>query len=229
MSLQTYQLRASVPGRLRRARLNQGCWSEVWLITSSVMTRRPRRLASVHEAAEVLHRAEVGIDAAVVGDVVAVVAAGAGIERQQPERGDAEVLQIVELLGQAGEIADAVVVAVGERLDVQLIDDRVLVPQVVVWTSGCTSICGTMFTACAPHGSQRNSRAGSRAGSMRKPHAAPFDGVALAGDEIRRSRAPAAVAGRADHEVAEVEPELRGPSPVSAIATRRRCRARPIP
>ena len=56
-------------------------------------------------------RAEVGIDAAVVGDVVAVVLAGARIERQQPERVDAEVLQIVELLGQAGEVADAVAVA----------------------------------------------------------------------------------------------------------------------
>ena len=132
VSLQTYQLRASVPGRLRRARLNQGCWSEVWLMTSSVMTRRPRRLRLRHEAAEVAHRAEVGIDAAVVGDVVAVVAAGARIERQQPERGDAEVLQVVELLGQPGEIADAVVVAVGERLDVKLIDDRVLVPEVVL-------------------------------------------------------------------------------------------------
>ena len=88
-------------------------------------------LGFLHEAAEVLHRAEVGIDVAIVGDVVAVVAPGRGIERQQPERGDAEVLQIVEPLGQAGEIADAVVVAVGERLDVQLIDDRVLEPELV--------------------------------------------------------------------------------------------------
>ena len=83
------------------------------------------------EAAEILHRAEIGIDRAVVGDVVAVVAAGRGIERQQPQRGDAEILQIVELLGQAGEIADAVIVAVGEGLDVQLIDDGVLVPELV--------------------------------------------------------------------------------------------------
>src|SRR5262249_58331671 len=49
----------------------------------------------------------------------------------QPQRGDAEVLQVVELLGQPGEVADAVVVAVGERLDVQLVDDRRLVPGLV--------------------------------------------------------------------------------------------------
>ena len=100
-------------------------------MTSSVMTRRPRRLASAMKRLEILHGAEVGIDRAVVGDVVAVVAAGRGIERQQPERGDAELLQIVELFGQSGKIADAVIVAVGEGLDVQLIDDGVLVPELV--------------------------------------------------------------------------------------------------
>ena len=47
VSLQTYQFRALESGGLRRARLNQSCWSEVWLTTSSVMTRRPRRFASV--------------------------------------------------------------------------------------------------------------------------------------------------------------------------------------
>ncbi len=63
------------------------------------------------EAAEILHRAEIGIDRSVVGDVVTVVAARRGIERQQPDRGDAELLQIVQLLGQSREVADAVVVA----------------------------------------------------------------------------------------------------------------------
>ena len=46
LSLQTYQSRALEPLALRLARLNQGCWSEVWLMTSSVMTRRPSRFAS---------------------------------------------------------------------------------------------------------------------------------------------------------------------------------------
>src|SRR6185369_1543615 len=45
---------------------------------------------------------------------------------------DAERLQIVELLQQAREVPDAVVVAVVERLDGQLVDDRVLVPERVV-------------------------------------------------------------------------------------------------
>ncbi len=88
------------------------------------------------EAAEILHGPEIGIDGAVVGDVVAVVAPRRGIERQQPKRGDAEILQIVELFGQSCEIADAVIVAVGKRLDVQLIDDGVLVPEILAVQRG---------------------------------------------------------------------------------------------
>ena len=101
-------------------------------------------LGLVHEAAEVPHVAELRIDVAVVGNVVAVVAPRAGVERQQPQRGDAEVAQIVEPLGQAGEIADAVAVAVLERLDVELVDDGVLEPQAVVFLGILIGIdCGS--------------------------------------------------------------------------------------
>ena len=80
------------------------------------------------EDLEVLERAVRRVHVVVVGDVVAVVPERAGIERQQPHRGHAQVLQVVELFGQPGEVADAVRVAVPERPDVQLIDDRVAVP-----------------------------------------------------------------------------------------------------
>ena len=66
-------------------------------MTSSVITRRPRRWASRRKALKSLERAVGRVDLGVVGDVVAVVAQRRGIERQQPERGDAEVLQVVEL------------------------------------------------------------------------------------------------------------------------------------
>ena len=46
VSLQTYISRLAEPGGERRAAWNQGCWSEVWLITSSVITRRPRLWAA---------------------------------------------------------------------------------------------------------------------------------------------------------------------------------------
>ena len=53
------------------------------------------------EAPEVAAGAVGGMDVGVVGDVVAVVAQRRGVERQQPEGGDAEVRQVVELAGQA--------------------------------------------------------------------------------------------------------------------------------
>ena len=97
-------------------------------MTSSVITRRPRRCASCDQPADVLERAEGRVDRAVVGNVVAVVAQRRGVERQQPDRRDAQLLDVVELLDQAVEIADAVAVGVEERLDVGLVDHRVLVP-----------------------------------------------------------------------------------------------------
>ena len=84
-----------------------------------------------NEASDIGQRAVVRMDAAVVADVVAVVAARRGIERQQPDRVDAKIGDVVELGDQAGKIAYAIVVGVEERLDVKLIDDRVLVPQTV--------------------------------------------------------------------------------------------------
>jgi hypothetical protein len=83
-------------------------------------------------AQELLHiteRAVARVDGGVVGDVVAIVLERRGVEGQQPERGDAEVLQVVQLLSQAAEVADAIFVAVVERPHVQLIDDRVFVPE----------------------------------------------------------------------------------------------------
>jgi hypothetical protein len=48
---------------------------------------------------------------------------------QQPQRGDPEARQVVELAGQPVEVPDPVPVPVGERAHVDLVDDRVLVPE----------------------------------------------------------------------------------------------------
>jgi hypothetical protein len=89
VSLHTYQSRLGVVGELR-ASWNHGCWSEVWFTTSSVITRMPRACAASRNAPEVVHRAVARVDAAVVGDVVAVVAERRGVHRQQPQAVDAE-------------------------------------------------------------------------------------------------------------------------------------------
>ncbi len=77
-----------------------------------------------------------GVDPEIVGDIVAVVFEGGGVEGQQPDGRHPELLKIVELPDQAADIPDAVAVGVVEGLDVQLIDDRVAVPQGVVGQRG---------------------------------------------------------------------------------------------
>ncbi len=81
------------------------------------------------EGAEVAQRAVDRIDVLVIGNVVAVVAHGRRIERQQPDRIHAEALDVVELLGQPRKIAEAVAVLIEKRFDVHLVDDGVLVPE----------------------------------------------------------------------------------------------------
>src|SRR5262249_21845487 len=69
------------------------------------------------------------MDAAVIGDVVAVISQRRGKEWQEPQAGDPELLEVIELLDQPREITDAVAVGIEESLDVRFVDDRVLVPE----------------------------------------------------------------------------------------------------
>ena len=68
------------------------------------------------------------MDIVIISDVVAVVFERRRIEWQQPNRVDAQVLDVVELLGKPAKVAYPVIVGVEECLDVQLVDDSVLVP-----------------------------------------------------------------------------------------------------
>ena len=87
------------------------------------MTRMPRPCAASSIVVEVAQRAEDRVDVAVVGDVVAGILLRGSLERAQPQRIDAELDEVVEVRGDAGQVADAVAGAVGERAGVDLIDD----------------------------------------------------------------------------------------------------------
>ena len=89
----------------------------------------PSGVRFIEEALEVGQRPVVGVHRPVVGDVVAVVPERRGEEREEPQAVHAEVLQVVEPTGQAHEVADAVVVAVLEGPDVELVEHGVLVPE----------------------------------------------------------------------------------------------------
>jgi hypothetical protein len=131
---------------------------------------QPAPVRLVEEPLEVLDRAVGGVDLLVRRDVVAVVFQRRRVEGEQPEAGDAERLDVVELVHQPAEVAVAVAVAVPERLDVRLVDHRVLVPERVVVAHRRHRRAGrrelALHEATAP-GRTRNRCPASRCGSRR--------------------------------------------------------------
>ena len=86
------------------------------------MTLMPSACALVQQCVEVGQGAEDRVDVAVVGDVVAGVGLRGRVERRQPDRVDAELGQGAQPGGDAGQVADAVAVGVGEGPRVHLVD-----------------------------------------------------------------------------------------------------------
>ena len=83
-------------------------------------------LCRADERIHILHRAEARIDGAVVRDIVAVVLLRRDEERSQPEEVDAELPQIVELGGDAIQIAESVAVHIVEGFRIDLVNNLVL-------------------------------------------------------------------------------------------------------
>ena len=86
--------------------MNHGCSSDVWLHDQVDHHPDAAVLALVHQLDEVAQAAEPRVDAVVVGDVVAVVPAGRGVDRVQPQGADPEPAEVVEPADQPVEVAD---------------------------------------------------------------------------------------------------------------------------
>jgi hypothetical protein len=71
------------------------------------------------------------MNVAIGANVVTVIQPRRWIEWQKPDGVDAEIADVAKLGYQSREIADAIVVTVKERSHMQLIDDRVLVPELI--------------------------------------------------------------------------------------------------
>ncbi len=84
-----------------------------------------------HENPEVFDCADVAVDTDEIRDVVPVIESRRGIHRQQPDAIDTEVSNVIEPLGHAGQIANAIPGGVEKRLDRSLVEHRVLEPQFV--------------------------------------------------------------------------------------------------
>jgi hypothetical protein len=93
---------------------------------------QPPLVGRLQEFLEVAHGAVHGVDAVIVRRVITVIPQRGGIKRQQPDGRDAQAFQIIEFGREPLEIADAVAVAVGERPNVNFINDGVLIPDRIV-------------------------------------------------------------------------------------------------
>ncbi len=80
------------------------------------------------QAVEIRERSVHGIDVFVIRNVVAEIDLRRRETRRNPNGVDPEILQVIELGGDALEIADAVVVAVSEAARIKLVEDGVLPP-----------------------------------------------------------------------------------------------------
>ena len=79
-------------------------------------------------AVKVGHRTKLSQHLTVVADVVAIVGVGAVEVWAQPHDVNTELLQVVELGGNAVQVADAIAVAIVERARVDLIHDNLFPP-----------------------------------------------------------------------------------------------------
>ncbi len=81
---------------------------------------------------EVGERAEDRIDVAIIRDVVAEVAHRRLEEGREPDRIDAEARDMIEMRGDAGQVADPVAIRVREAARIDLVDDCALPPGLVL-------------------------------------------------------------------------------------------------
>src|SRR6185437_3412746 len=105
------------------------------------------RMGARQEAVEILDRAEDGIDGAMIGDVVAEIAHRREEEWREPDGVDAERRHVIQFLGDAGEIADAVAIAVEKTARIDLVDDGAGPPFVILHAE-IGPVCSGLWPWC---------------------------------------------------------------------------------
>ena len=88
-------------------------------------------MGTVQHLFEGLHAAEFFCDIVVIGDVIAAVNAGRGVEGGEPDAVAAKGLDIIQLLIYAVQVAHAVTVAVLKGTGPDLIEHHVLIPLIL--------------------------------------------------------------------------------------------------
>src|SRR6185437_1465108 len=86
-------------------------------------------------------------DGAVIGDVIAEIAHRREEERREPDGVDAERRHVIQFLGDAGEIADAVAIAVEKTAGIDLVDDGAGPPFVILHAE-IGPVCSGLWPRC---------------------------------------------------------------------------------
>ena len=76
------------------------------------------------EDLEILQRAILRMNLAIVGDIIPVVLERRGVKRQQPHRRHPQVLKVVQLVRQARKVPAAIPVGIMKRAHMHLVNDR---------------------------------------------------------------------------------------------------------
>ena len=87
-----------------------------------------RRVRSLSEFVEIVHRAEFRVDIAVIVHVISAVGELARVEGAEPNRVNTQLLQVVDATGYACDIAETGTGGVFERARIHLIDHRLMPP-----------------------------------------------------------------------------------------------------
>src|SRR6266446_1628789 len=108
------------------------------------------------ECLEVFKQTIAWVDCGIVRNVVAIVSQRRRKERQQPDDIDPQLLQIVQLLHETREISNAIAVAIAESADVQLVNDRIFVPESFWGRCHCSTLLSCLRNHMNATRSSRN-------------------------------------------------------------------------
>ena len=165
--------------------MNHGCSMLVWFGTRSRITCRPLSCAAQDHLFRVGRRAELGVDARVVDDVVAPVVVGRRGDGAAPEPLHSEpVPEMVEVCGDAGNVADTVAV----RVRVGCADTPGTARRCATKNADPSAIRGTLVVETATRSSlaahRRRARSSSRAALVSFPVGAAALGPVRACDPV---------------------------------------------
>jgi hypothetical protein len=90
---------------------------------------QPNLMRGVQKLFEIIQGPVGRIYGEIVGYIISIVPERRRIERQEPDRGNAKIFEIIQLAQQTLKISDAVIVGIAKGFDVQLIDDGFLEPE----------------------------------------------------------------------------------------------------